>query len=473
MQWACLFLPQLALDAVLRDIDDPGASVALLDGPVQRRVLHAVSPAARACGLKPGMTLAAAQALGARCRLVELDPRRVEQVRSLLAAWAYGYSSQVSLALPHSIVMEVQRSRRLFGPWPALQARLRQELHAQGLRHRIVLAPNPHAARVLANVHDGLAVDQAGLRRALDAMPVERSGLPGGHVQALVRMGFRWLGPLLAMPRSLLLRRFPRELALHLDRLQGDAPPLEPYQPPDRFQACIEFEYDVESSQALLFPLRRLTADLAAFLHGRDGGVQRFSLWFEHERRADSELVVGLLAPEREAAILFEVTRMRVDQLRLPAPVRGLRLHAADLPRFVPPSQDLFEQRMHQHAPWLQVRERLRARLGDDAVRGLGWRADHRPERVVDAMAAPHPAHAPALRRPGWLLSQPMPMGDVRVGILAGPERIETGWWDGEDVRRDYYVVETEGGRRAWAYRCVHYGRPTADAPLLLHGWFS
>ena len=34
--------------------------------------------------------------------------------------------------------------------------------------------------------------------------------------------------------------------------------PLRYYQPPDRFDARIEFEYEIESSQALLFPLRRL-----------------------------------------------------------------------------------------------------------------------------------------------------------------------------------------------------------------------
>ena len=34
-----------------------------------------------------------------------------------------------------------------------------------------------------------------------------------------------------------------------------------------------------------------------------------------------------------------------------------------------------------------------------------------------------------------------------------GPERIETGWWRGDDVRRDYYVVETDAGTRWWIFR--------------------
>ena len=63
MRWACILLPHLALDGVLRGSADPAAPRVLLTGPVQRRVLHAVNPAAAALGLRRGMSLATAQAL--------------------------------------------------------------------------------------------------------------------------------------------------------------------------------------------------------------------------------------------------------------------------------------------------------------------------------------------------------------------------------------------------------------------------
>jgi len=161
MQWACVLLPQLAMDGVLRRLEAPAdAAIALVEGPPQRRVLHAVTPAARALGLRPGLPLAAAQALSTQFRTIELDPDAVERSRLLLAAWAYRFSSQVSIDLPHAVLLEVGHSLRLFGPWPRLEARLREELHELGFRHRIVAAPNPHAARILANVHDGYAFDE-------------------------------------------------------------------------------------------------------------------------------------------------------------------------------------------------------------------------------------------------------------------------------------------------------------------------
>jgi len=69
--------------------------------------------------------------------------------------------------------------------------------------------------------------------------------------------------------------------------------------------------------------------------------------------------------------------------------------------------------------------------------------------------------------RPGWLLPEPELLTEPGLRVLAGPERIESGWWDGGDVRRDYYLVETRNGQRGWAYRSV------GDSNLLLHGWFA
>ena len=46
MLWACVLLPQLALDAVLRRHPDPDAPLALVGGAVQLRTLHAVNAAA-------------------------------------------------------------------------------------------------------------------------------------------------------------------------------------------------------------------------------------------------------------------------------------------------------------------------------------------------------------------------------------------------------------------------------------------
>ncbi|HKS12550.1 MAG TPA: DNA polymerase Y family protein [Pseudomonas sp.] len=472
MLWACILLPQLALDTVLRGRDNPDAPLVLLGGPSQRRVLQAVNPAAAALGLRAGQSLNAAQALADGFTCVEADEAGIEQMQQLLAAWAYRFSAQVSLHYPRAVLLEVGSSLQLFGPWPLFEARLREELRGLGLRHRIVLASNPVAARMLANGHDGLAAPtREDTTAALKRMPIARIGLPLDAAEAFARMGLRELGQVLALPRESLARRFAAQVQLHLDQLLGlRSLGLAFYQPPDSFEARLELNFDVESHQALLFPLRRMINDLAAFLAGRDCGVQRFAVHLEHAEGPDTCLQVGLLAAERDASVLFELARGRLEPLRIPAPVRNLRLRADDLPAFVPQHQALFDARSQQAQPWPQLRERLRARLGDDAVLGLQACADHRPECAWQAASegAAGPMSVAPGSRPGWLLPQAQALPESTVRLLSQAERIESGWWDGADVRRDYYRIETPAGQQGWAYRDL-----SEAGPLWLQGWFS
>ena len=63
--------------------------------------------------------------------------------------------------------------------------------------------------------------------------------------------------------------------------------------------------------------------------------------------------------------------------------------------------------------------------------------------------------------RPAWLLNRPhrlvthdgQPSYQGNLTLAAGPERIEAGWWDGEEVRRDYYVASNARGETFWIFR--------------------
>lgn len=472
MLWACVLLPQLALDGVLRRLPDPHAPLALVTGPAQLRSLHAVNASAAEAGLRPGMRLTAAHALLRDFAMIEHDPQAEARWQRFLAAWAYRHSSLVSAQWPECIVLEVRGSFRLLGPWPRIERRLREELAALGFGHRIGMAPTPRAARVFAGLRDGLALPNAmAMHDSLDRVPVRRAHLPGDDGERLHRMGVRDLRGLRALPRDALRRRFGLPLLEHLDRLYGEADdPLTHYAPPDHFDARIELGYEVESHMALLFPLRRMVGDLCTFLSMRDGGVQRFVLRLEHES-GHTDVEVGLLSAERDAAMLFEVTRSRLERVRIERPVVALRLLARELPPFAPASRDLFDTRNQQQLPWPQLRERLRARLGDEAVYALAPSGDPRPERAwrkVEDDAARIDVAPPRPPRPCWLLPRPVPLRDPRPRIVSGPERLESGWWDGADARRDYYVIETSQGQRAWVF-----APPGEQGNWMLQGWFA
>lgn len=473
--WACLHFPCLALEVLQADAAAP-RPIAVIDGPVQqRRIAHANAPA-RASGVRVGHAPAAAQALCPHLVLHARDEAAERRVLELLAAWAYRFSADVSLAPPDALLVEVGRSLNLFDGWPALERRLRSELAALGYAHAIAAAPNATAAQVLAHVRDGLAiVTSESLAHALDSLPLAAVGFDAKVVVSLSGMGFRQLRDLFRLPRAGLARRIGPAALDHLDRLRGHAAERLPrYRPPDRFERRVEFGHGVESTTALLFPLRRLLRDLALFLTARDGGVQRFRLVLGHERGATTRLDVGLLAPERAADVLLELTRARMERVELPAPAHALTLVADELPPLCPLHRDLFDTTRSEALAWPALYERLRARLGDAAVRGFACVEDHRPERawrsVEPKSERPARSDVPHLHRPLrplWLLPRPLPMRPPPAEILAGPERIESGWWDGGDQRRDYYVVKTRSGQRAWAFV------ETGAQNWMLHGWFA
>ena len=63
--------------------------------------------------------------------------------------------------------------------------------------------------------------------------------------------------------------------------------------------------------------------------------------------------------------------------------------------------------------------------------------------------------------RPVWLLGEPLLLSGredscpLRRGLILeqGPERIESGWWDGKGVARDYYVARRAHGARIWVFQ--------------------
>jgi protein ImuB len=282
-------------------------------------------------------------------------------------------------------------------------------------------------------------------------------------VRALIQeIGLHSIGDCLALPRAALLRRSGPELGLLLDRLFGVvADPRPPWQPPAVFEQNLELLTEIGQRSALVFPARRLIQSLCGFLRGRGGATQRLDWVLRHQDAEPTRFHQGLLSASRDADQLLNLFRERLERVELPAPVIAVQLRVADWQPFVERGAPLFDdgERPADHA----LLERLRSRLGAAAVRGLATAPDHRPERAWCYCAPGHHTRvpAPAAPRPLWLFDQPRPLtvrdgqpaygGLLRLSRL--PERIESGWWDGYDLSRDYYLAENPAGERLWVFR--------------------
>jgi protein ImuB len=454
--WLAIRFPHLALDPFTRGQSGRKTPIAVSALIERRERIVDCNPAACAGGVRPGMPVTAAQGIREGLRVVERDPCAEREALQRLAAWSYQYSSQVAVPEDRAgLLLEIAASERLFGPPEGLGGRLARELGQLGYHAMAGSAPTPEAAWLAAG--EGLHIAGRGeIRRQLGPLPLRRLHLDRPQLLAMERMGFRRLRDLLRLPRKALTRRFGPALPDYLERLTGSKPdPRRLYQPPDRFSSRLELPAEIHSCQALLFPLRRLLDELCGVLRGSDTAVQSLRITLRHEDHGDSLLELGLQSPTRSGERLLLVLRERLERLRLPQAVREIRLDAPRLLRFSAGQQTLFHDTpAEQHQDIERLAERLQARLGSQSVRGLAAVEDHRPEYSWRPRALDEPAGSTALaHRPAWLLPKPRRCAIEEYEILAGPERIESGWWDGRDCRRDYFIVRDAHGSILWAFR--------------------
>jgi len=179
---------------------------------------------------------------------------------------------------------------------------------------------------------------------------------------------------------------------------------------------------------------------------------------------------LNLRQATRSESHLMLLLRERLERLQLSCPVRHIRLQALHfLPCVVVQESLLQEAGTASANADCNVIERLQARLGKESVKGITGLQDHRPEHSWSLRELDEPAtYTTRPGRPAWLLPEPKRCRINNYRILAGPERIESGWWDGRDCRRDYFVVRDSKGSTLWAF---HEYKPHPG--WYLHGLFS
>ncbi|MCC7328388.1 MAG: DNA polymerase Y family protein [Burkholderiales bacterium] len=500
MLWTCLLFPSLPLDvfARARSPDDAPRAFVVSGGGRYPRVV-AADATARASGIRNGVLVSAALALVPELVLRDRDAEAERRALAQLATWALTFTPMACLAPPDAIVAEIGGSLRLFDGLPRLVARLVGGAHALGYTARVGIASTPGAALLLARAgHTQPVTDRALLPAVLAPIPLVHFDLPGAVRATLREAGITTIGQVAALPRDGLARRFGSAIVDGIDHALGRAPdPRACFVPPPHFASRLELPAPAHDAEALSFGVQRLVQELAGWLAARGLGVVRLTLTLAHERHLRQRGMPATVAPfafgapARAPARLLGVLRERLVRVTLPASVETIALmsdETAPLPGRnlgLLPGDDVV-------AMEIPLRDRLRARLGDDALLRLVPHAEHRPELALrttgvgQASSAPtkqprgkgRAASAPPLPdapRPLWLLPEPQPLAHplaTRPWVLRdGPERIESGWWDGNDVRRDYFVAATPAGATMWIYRDHRHG--VDDGEWFLHGIFS
>lgn len=409
-----------------------------------------------------------------------------EEALHNLACWAGQFTPNVLIEEGRGLLLEVGSTLRLHGGLTQLLACVRRGVAELGYQTVPGVAPTPRAASMLARArHAGLKVrmckEPALLPERLDPLPLALLDWPDEVMEPLQALGIHRIGQCSKLPRDGFIRRFGRERCRDLDKALGTMPDPRPwFTPPDTFNSRIEFGFELNDALALLFPLKRMLQELEGFLRGRGAGVQQWHVLLEHMNHGSTRITIGTAIPERSAERLLALARERLAQTTLLAPVLTLGIAAEQLLGFEENSQSLIPDPRSRAIGWSRLIDKLTARLESGKLYRLRALDDHRPEHAWQRSAASGMAAAPApavkAPRPLWLLDPPRalsskdgePLCQGPLRMLAGPERIEAGWWDGNNVRRDYYVARNAQGETLWIYR--EHGR---ESRWHLHGIFA
>jgi len=468
MQWLYLYFPSLQLDSLLHQQAYNHACV-LVD---KNQVVQA-NPQARQLGIKHGTGLAQAALLCAQIKVITYNAKQEQRLLSQLAQCLYQTSATLYLDPPQGLLLQTSDMLRLYEGLAAYWQQLQHPLKERSLNYHYASAHSPLAAKVLAQAgNDRLLTHQSDATRLLSQLPIQHAGL--GHKLALQleRLGLNTLGQAQALPRCALGQRLGKTLVTYLQQLEDCSAPSRPaYQPPERFRQRLELLYEIEHSTALKFPLKRMLTDLEAFLAPRQLRAAGLSLGIEYREHESQRMHVGCSDGEYKAEPWLALFALKLEQLKLPAPIIAISLNTKGQMPWAPLSQQLFEPTGGKLTSG-QLISRLQSKLGDHAVQQVYLHDDHRPERsFYQGMPQSHnqTQQATTSLRPSLLLTLPKALHhkpDHHWCILSGPERIQSGWWDNVNICRDYFIARNSCGQVCWLFRT-----PAED--WFLHGYFS
>jgi protein ImuB len=453
-----------------------------------------------------------AEALAVEPRLLVLDTDPEEDLNALgrLADWAGRFSPLVGLEdgpCPQCLLLDVTASAHCFGGEQRLLDQAIEDFETEGWVVRVAVAGTVGAAWGLA--HHGRSDRNVCPTEAVTALPLAALRLPLDVLHLLGRLGIERVGQLAALPRDALPARFGPSVLVRLDQALGRlAEVIVPHRPQAEAQEHYSFEYPTDRLDAVNGVLDLLTRRLHETLHRRRQGARQVECVLHLDEAAPTRLTVNLSRPSRSPRHIVLLLQTRMEQVRVESPVCAVTVCVTVAEPLTDTQDEFFEpeDRLDEEALGA-LTDHLSSRLGREAVTRARLVPDPQPEyacrfepliQVVSQKSEvggqkpgfrfltsdPRPPTSD-LTRPLRLWPVPEPIEAVsllpdgppiriewagtpyRVVRSWGPERIETGWWRGEDVRRDYYVAATDRGSRLWVFR------QRDDERWFLHGSFD
>ncbi|WP_438984364.1 Y-family DNA polymerase [Aequoribacter sp.] len=456
--WLCVRFPQWELDS----IGAPTTAAAIVD----KQIIICVNQEARTLGIRTGQNLGHALQLANNNQVswLDRDPAQEHKALNNLIAWGYRYTSTSYSDFGSNLLLRIGPSLKLFKGVNALLHTLQCDLKHYSYHYHLGIGHSPIGSWLASFLDSDNALLEASDKDKLGHLSLRAlSNLYPKDVDALRKSGLVTLSDAWNQPRAELRKRCSKHFVEHLEHLCLEREAYVPdYQPPKYFLDRFRFGYDLNDTQELWPGIEYLLNGLSAFLRHTQhrtasltwhlGGIHRYREQFTlRSSQAHSHITpwLGLMA-------------IRLESLQLKEPIDSLMLECRELLPLEADAIDLFGST--KGAPKQALSDRLRTRLGHQAVQHIRRRDEHIPEYAhqftCELPTATSPQTEVRAPRPLWLLNPPVNTqskqakqwvhGDIT--LMLGPERIEDYWWESSQCR-DYYIAIDKEHYRFWVFR--------------------
>lgn len=382
-----------------------------------------------------------------------------------LMLWAYSITPTLERWRDDCLQLEIGGCLALFRGLDPLLAQVRNDLARRGVEVVLGVGPSRWSAWLLSHADSAtaVAIDQPLIQR-IGSLPLTLLDDFPGQVASLERAGIRDFTALLALPRTALARRCGKALLARLDQIGGNAAEARrDFTPPPEFRDALWFGFEIRHAQELHPAIAELLQGFTRFLRNTQLDTQCIAWCLLGARGVSRTLTVRSTEAHANPTTWFELTAIQLERLQLAPDTEGIELRVTALVPATADGDDLFAN-PHNREPLGNLVDRLRSRLGRQAITRVAVRDEHVPEcRLYHGEQPPEVGDRDNwgdAQRPFWLLPEPQPIREQGktlhwngpLEMLAGPERIEDNWWQ-TPVSRDYFLARGPDGQPLWIFQ--------------------
>jgi protein ImuB len=463
--FAAVYIPNFGLQAVLRHEPELRSDpVALVDAEGSNVAIVQFNAAAAACGVENGLTPSQGMA---RCQRLTLKPRSQVQEQAateVLLQTAFAFSPNIESTALGICTLELKglqlQTQDATETWAK---KLITALTQLGLEAKVGVAPTP-ALAAIASHSNSIAREPL---EFVATLPIQTLQPSPEILDILTRWGIRTVGAFVKLGKEQVAERLGADaLDLFESVSVHSIRPLKLVSPSEEFSERMDFEHEIETTEPLLFVLRRFVEQLSIRIGLVHRVITELQLDLNLSSGAKYQHTFKVPSPTANITTLFRMLHTHLEALRTDSSITALQLGAKPC---LPEKHQfgLFEATLRDPNQFAETLARLTALCGSDRVGTPILEVTHRS----DSFRMQVPEFSPSMHRParphliGLQLRRYRPAVPASIEFrerkpfsvqsrtihaavtdVRGPFQSSGNWWDDSCWVREEWDVQTADG---------------------------